>query len=322
MPERLHHPVILLARAEVEVVIPGNELCQALERRPPRHRGGQKPALVQVLDVLAGRERHRRVLHRAGEAVLLLLASRVWASDPEGIFPAASVTHVRGGLDGRVTAEEQPFAFVVDPSTPCKGVVAVGYTIGMSSGISADRPIPVVLQNQGVANNFSLGYGVTSWFEPTLNVNVNSNLSSNATTADAILGLKFQLTNPDSPWRASVRGAWVRGLGSFGAGPLLVEANLYVEHVFETGRDALDYIGMLGASYRVLPFMRVGAEYVGQDLEEVFEPGAEGGARMGMGPDVALDLDRGRFQIVVAALFGLNSASPTAMLRAGVLGSF
>jgi len=43
---------------------------------------------------------------------------------------------------------------------------------------------------------------------------------------------------------------------------------------------------------------------------------------MGLGPDVALDVDDGRFQIVVAALFGLNAASPTAIVSAGVLARF
>lgn len=269
-----------------------------------------------------------------GAASLLLLAFGAEASESVSVYPEETVTRTQTDLEGRVTAEERPFAFLVDPSTPTQGVFAVGYDVGMGSGISADRPIPVVLQNQGVASNFSAGYGATSWLEPMVNVNVNSNLQNNTTTADTVLGLKFQLTNPDSRWRAAVLGGalregqsgsygtWVRATGSFSTGPLLVEANAYAEHIFAAGRDALDYIGMLGADYRVLPFMRVGAEYVGQDLEEMFDAGAEGGARMGLGPDIALDLDRGRFQFVVAALFGLNSISPAAIVRAGLLGSF
>jgi len=43
---------------------------------------------------------------------------------------------------------------------------------------------------------------------------------------------------------------------------------------------------------------------------------------MGAGPDVAFDLDQGRYQIVVTGLFGLNSISPSAVVRAGLLGSF
>jgi hypothetical protein len=278
-------------------------------------------------------------LRSGGAAVLLLLASFAAASDsaasnPESIYPDQSVTRTRADLEGRVTAEDQPFAFVVDASTASQGVVSVGYDIGLGSGISAIRPIPVVLQNEGVANGFTLGYGATNWLEPTANVVINSNLSNNTTTVDAIVGLKFQLTNPDSPWRAAVQGGalregesaawgtWVRGIGSFGTGPLLVEANVYVEHVFSPGRDAADFMGTLGADYRVLPFLRVGAEWVGQDLEETFDAGAEGGSRMGVGPDVALDLDHGRYQIVLTGLFGLNSISPTAMVRAGLLGSF
>ena len=61
---------------------------------------------------------------------------------------------------------------------------------------------------------------------------------------------------------------------------------------------------------------------MGQDLEEIADPGAEGGARLGAGPDIAVDLYRGRVQLVLAALVGLNAASPAVIARAGILGSF
>jgi len=281
------------------------------------------------------RNRSHRTLRLGGAAALLVLASGAYADpDSESIYPEQSVTRTQADLEGRVTAEDQPFAYVVDASTASQGVVAVGYDLGLGSGISAIRPIPVVLQNEGIANGFTLSYGATNWLEPTVNLIVTSNLSNNTSSVDGIAGLKVQLTSPDSPWRAAVMGGglreglsqafgtWVRGIGSFGTGPLLVEANVYVEHVFQAGRDGADFMATLGADYRVLPFMRVGAEWVGQDLEETFDPGDEGGSRMGLGPNVAFDLDRGRYQIVVTGLFGLNAISPTAMVRAGLLGSF
>jgi hypothetical protein len=228
--------------------------------------------------------------------------------------------------------EQRPFAFVVDPSTPGRGTVAVGYTLGVGSGISADRPIPVVLQDAGLSNQFSLGYGVTSWFEPMVEVTATSNNGNTVTSAT--LGMKFQLTSPDSPWRAAVMtgalregtsgayGMWARAAGSWGRGPLLVEVNGYLERVFATGRDSVDYAVTGGASWRVLDWLRAGAEYVGQDLEEMGDGGAEGGARQAVGPNVALSLDRGRYQIVAATLFGIGALSPAALVRVGVLGSF
>jgi len=279
------------------------------------------------------RELGRRLeLPRALWAALVLLAPpRAFAS--ESIY-AGETVKTRAEYEGRVTAAEHPFTFLVDPSTPSAGVFEAGYAIGLGSGVSADRPIPVVLQNQGVSNAFSLGYGVTGWLEPVVNLDVTVNTTTQQTTLNGFAGAKFQLTHPDSPWRAAVLagglregwsnawGAWMRASGSFSTGPFLAEANAYVEHVFAPGRDAVDYMGMLGVSYRVVPFLRVGAEYVGQDLEGLVDPEAEGGARMGLGPDLALDIDHGRFQVVVAALFGLNAISPTAVVRAGLVGSF
>ncbi len=262
--------------------------------------------------------------------VALPLAAGVASAD-EGL-PEFMVTEPNP--EETVNAEQRPFAFLVDPSTPRAGNFVVGESLGFGSGITADRPIPVVLQHRGVSNDLSLGYGITPSLEGITNLNVNFDTSNGATTVNGILGAKLQLTHPASPWRVAALagvlreggsaswGAWARGAGSFTTGRLLIEANAYLEHVFAQGRDAVDYIGMLGTSYRVAPVLRVGAEFVGQDLEELSESGAEGGARMGVGPDIALDLDHGRIKIVVAALFGVTAASPEAIVRAGVFGSF
>jgi hypothetical protein len=267
--------------------------------------------------------------------VALLAAPGPWsrAAASESDPPTAQV-EVEASADprDRAAGEQRPFAFLVDPSTPGRGTFAVGYTLGVGSGIDADRPVPVALQSAGVTNQFFLGYGVTSWFEPMAEVMATT--SDGSTFASATLGAKFQLTSPDSPWRAAVMtgalregatggwGAWLRGCGSFGTGPLLVELNAYAERVFLSGRDAIDYAVMGGASWRFLDWFRAGAEYVGQDLEELAEGGAEGGARQGVGPSVHFELDRGRYQIVAATLFGIGRESPTAVIRLGLLGTF
>jgi hypothetical protein len=260
---------------------------------------------------------------------MLLAASPALAAESLDEVPVAVVE-----VEARATLEQRPFGFLVDPSTPSAGVFAASYAFGVGSGVSAERPIPVVLQPQGLSHSLSVGYGVTSWFEPLASVTVNTNGLETGVTANGLLGVKFQLTNPQSPWRAALlggalfegesgaAGAWLRATGSVSAGPVLFEANAYVEHIFAAGRDPVDYVAMLGTSVRVIPALRVGAELVGQDLEEIGTTGAEGGARLGLGPDVAVDLYRGRLQLVVAALFGLNSESPTAVMHAGVLGSF
>ncbi len=272
-----------------------------------------------------------RVFHAAALIALLGASHEAIASEGPSLEQDADL-RVWVESQGSVLQEQRPFAFLVDPSTPGRGTIAFGYTLGLGSGISADRPIPVVLPSAGLSNQLSLGYGVTNWLEPMAEVTATS--SSGSTITSAALGLKIQVTSPDSPWRAAVMtgalregasgayGMWARAAGSWGTGPLLVEVNGYLERVFATGRDSVDYAVMGGASWRLLGWLRAGAEYVGQDLEEAGAGGAEGGARQAVGPSVALSLGRGRYQIVAATLFGIGASSPTALVRLGVLGSF
>jgi hypothetical protein len=231
--------------------------------------------------------------------------------------------------DHRVTVAEYPFAFVTDPSTPRRGVVSIGYGFGLGSGVAADRPIPVSLGSAGPTNELSLSYGVTGWFAPSATV------SASAGGTTALVGAKFQLTPPDATWRAAFLGGvireglggafggWLRACGSWGEGPLLVAANLHVEKIFSAERDQVDVVVMAGASYRIVNGLRLGMEYVGQDLEETAAgTAAEGGPRHAAGPDIALDLDRGRYQLTVATVFGLSAQSPQMLVRAGLVGSF
>ena len=67
----------------------------------------------------------------------------------------------------------------------------------------------------------------------------------------------------------------------------------------------------LGASVRVVEAFRLGVEYVGQDLEESFTPGAEGGARHFIGPIASCQLFDQRMSIVAGPAIGLSSLSPT-----------
>ena len=252
------------------------------------------------------------------------------AKAPDAEEKAAA--EVVADVEAQPSFHQGPFAFVVDPSTPARGTLVLAYTLGMGSGVSADRPIPVVLQAAGVSNRFTLGYGLTSWLEPIAELTVTS--SSGSTVASALAGVKMQLTAPGSPWRAAVLagalregasgagGVWIRAAGSWTAGPLLAELNGYGERVFAAGRDPLDYAVMAGLSWRLLDWVRAGAEYIGQDLEELGGDGAEGGARQAVGPNLAVDLDGGQYQLVGSALLGVGARSPTSVVRIGLLASF
>jgi hypothetical protein len=96
---------------------------------------------------------------------------------------------------------------------------------------------------------------------------------------------------------------------------LRVGAMVHGQHTFADGRDPLDIMVDLGASYRLVGGLRAGVEYVGQDLEESFSPGAEGGARHFLGPIVSLQLLHDRLTLVGGPAVGLSSLSPDFVAR-------
>jgi hypothetical protein len=113
-------------------------------------------------------------------------------------------------------------------------------------------------------------------------------------------------------------GAWVQGAFSADIRRLRLATTVHAEHVFWSGRDPLDVMAELGASYRVIEAFRLGIEYVGQDLEESVIAGAEGGARHFIGPTASLQLLGERLSIVAGASAGLSWASPDFLGRVGV----
>jgi hypothetical protein len=91
----------------------------------------------------------------------------------------------------------------------------------------------------------------------------------------------------------------------------------HAQHTFADGRDPLDVMVDLGASIRVVSEFRLGAEYVGQDLEESFDPGAEGGARHFLGPTASMQFWNRRITVVGGPAIGLSAISPDFVARIG-----
>lgn len=113
-------------------------------------------------------------------------------------------------------------------------------------------------------------------------------------------------------------GAWVQAAFSGDIQRLRLATTIHGEHVFWNGRDPLDVMVSLGASYRVAGAFRVGAEYVGQDLEELASAGAESGARHFIGPTASLQLLQDRLTVVAGPAIGLSAYSPTLLGRIAV----
>jgi hypothetical protein len=125
---------------------------------------------------------------------------------------------------------------------------------------------------------------------------------------------------PGSPGGGN--GAWVQAAFSGDVDRLRMAATFHGEHVFSGGRDPLDVMVQLGASYRVAGQLRAGIEYVGQDLEETVSPSAEGGVRHFVGPIASMQLLESRLSIVAGPSFGLSELSPRLLGRVAVAYGF
>jgi hypothetical protein len=120
---------------------------------------------------------------------------------------------------------------------------------------------------------------------------------------------------PGSP--SGDNGMFVQAAISGDIGRLRLASTVHAEHVFADGRDPLDIMVAMGASYQLAGSLRAGVEYVGQDLEEAFDPGAEGGARHFVGPIASVQLLHDRLTLVAGPSIGLSRTSPDFVARAG-----
>jgi hypothetical protein len=270
-------------------------------------------------------------------ALAVVSSAPARGDDADRFGPPAPPPADDGGGRGRtaaVHAEERPFVFLLDPSTPNRGDFTVEYGLGLGSGVAAERPLPAA-GGGTLTHALTVAYGATERLSPFVQGRIGQPTTPDGgATAGLSAGLQWQLTEPGRPFRAALWGAFLREPGgplggavraavSVDLDRLRLAANLHAEKVFATGRDAVDLIALAGASYRCADWLRLGVEYVAQDLEDAVERGeAEGGARHYAGPSVALDLDRGRVQLVAGPAFGLNPRAARVVGRAAVVLAF
>ncbi len=110
-------------------------------------------------------------------------------------------------------------------------------------------------------------------------------------------------------------GAWFQAAFAGDVGRVRLASTVHGEHVFAGGKDSLDVMVQAGVAYRIAGGFRMGVEYVGQDLEEAFDAGAEGGARHFAGPTASLQLLGDRLTMVAGPSFGLSESSPRLLGR-------
>jgi hypothetical protein len=118
-------------------------------------------------------------------------------------------------------------------------------------------------------------------------------------------------------------GAFVRGSATYDLGSWRFGGTGVVEKVFAGGRDEADVMVVVGAQRELVPQLRVGVEYVGQDLEGlVDDEEAEGGARHFVGGTRSYAFLDERFSLVAGPSLGLSDGSPSLLGRAGLVARF
>ncbi|HVP62678.1 MAG TPA: hypothetical protein VMT11_19125 [Myxococcaceae bacterium] len=198
------------------------------------------------------------------------------------------------------------------------------------------RPFASNLGSPGGMGEIGGEIGLTDWMAVQAIGVLGRDYVTNGGSTGATAGLRFGLF--PRAWKnvqMVLNGGWVHelsgGNGAYGRLQLGLEfgrfrgqVSTHVEHIFATGRDPVDVMLTAGASMRVLSWLRLGAEYVGQDLEGEFDPAeAEGGPRHLLGPTIALTFMDERLSIVGGPAFEIGGLNPgSVMARAGISYAF
>jgi hypothetical protein len=227
---------------------------------------------------------------------------------------------------GDIRSIDRPFLYLVDPRLPASLTAVGSYAASFTSTEAAARPLGANANRTGFVNELRLDFGLvdrlstfgTARFAPPLEAESGVRGAFDA-------GFRVLVTSPASTaLRVGVDGAFLRDFSAsnggvlratatFDAGPLRLGTLVHSEKVFASGRDDVDLYVVMGASVRAVERLRVGAEYVAQDLEEIGEPAAEGGVRQFASASVAWAADR--FSVAAGPALGLGGHSPTLLGR-------
>jgi len=223
---------------------------------------------------------------------------------------ALSIASVAGAQERPRPDVERAFAFFADPHGPGQGGFLMGYSLSGGSSAGAIRPLPGNLDARGLVHAIELEAGAHARLGFYADVLIAQPLDEgNKTVAAVRTGARILLSPPGARWRLQLDGGMVREFGgdigisaeitgSVDLGRVRLAATAHVEHLFGAGRDPVDLWAVAGVSVRVAAPLRLGVEYVLEDIEAAWEDDeAEGGLRHYLGPNLALRLARGRVLI-------------------------
>jgi hypothetical protein len=234
---------------------------------------------------------------------------------------------------------QRPWLYASDPTAPPPGHVLASLGVGYAPvNRGASRPFAGDIAHAGAV--FSAGAEVGIFRFASLKAEGLLAGEGSTMSAGAMIGANIYPLDPTGPIDLAVSGGYLRELGGANGlwgrvavagdlGPARLVFTALGEHVFATPtpdepaqRDDIDLVLTAGASFELTQALHLGAEYVVQDLEGVWDPEeAEGGVRHFVGPVASLELAR-RVRITAGPAFGLSSGSPNVLGRLAAMYAF
>ena len=271
-------------------------------------------------------------------ALILFAAPREAFSDPPPepaiVAPAPAPDAVAPAKPADPWADvRRPWLYASDPTAPPAGHVLTSLGVGIAQiDRGAARPFAANIAHAGAVFSAEAEVGIFKF----ASLHAEGLLAGDGGNVNggAMLGASVYLLGPKSPVGIVLSGGYLHELGGVDGvwGRASIAGNIghlrlvltgLGEHVFSgpgTGpgsalRDGVDLLVTAGASYRVTDLFQLGAEYVVQDLEGLWDPGElDGGARHFIGPTATLALAR-HVQIGAGPSFGLSPQSPRVLGR-------
>lgn len=213
----------------------------------------------------------------------------------------------------RRDVQERPYV-----AQPVDRVMNAGQA-SVGTQVAAGRRAGRALQNGGFENILGMAYGVSD----RILVEGFASAAQEMPGSSYGAGARFHVLRQEDGLPVNVLLA-VNGLREYGGAPVAQavytvgrdfgKLNLATSGVFEKAfapdRDEVDAVLSLGTAYAVVPWLRLGIEAVGEDLEAFFEEEeAEGGARFVVGPTLVMELLEHRLN------FGVNAGGGVAYVE-------
>jgi len=222
----------------------------------------------------------------------------------------------------------RPWLYAADPTAPPPGHVIAAMSVGYAqTNRGAARPFAADVAHAGAVFSAGAEVGIIRY----ASVHAEGLLAGQAGTgspmaAGAMAGATVFPLGGRGPVDVAIsagylrelagsNGVWFRGAVAGNIGRVRLSATALGEHVFESGRDGVDVLLTAGASVRATDWLRIGTEYVVQDLEGAWDPEeADGGIRHFIGANAAMVLGR-RVQLALGPALGLSENAPRVLGR-------